>query len=88
MNNVIINIEGKIMDKLTDLLQEAKPLYKQRKRRKTIAKMVLTMTMPVIVMTSVCQIYLQGNDIYLSLDNNILQNELIEDEFGLLGMHN
>ena len=76
------------MDKLTDLLKEAKPLYKTRQRRKAIAKMVLSITMPAIIMTSVCQIYTQGNDIYLSLDNNILQNELIEDEFGLLGLHN
>ena len=76
------------MDKLSDLLKEAKPLYKQRQRRKTITKMVLTLTMPAIIMTSVCQVYLQGNDIYLSLDNNILQNELIEDEFNLLGLHN
>ena len=76
------------MDKLTDLLKEARPLYKQRQRRKAIAKMVLSITMPAIIMTSICQIYTQGNDIYLSLDNNILQNELIEDEFGLLGWHN
>ncbi|MBR3604693.1 MAG: hypothetical protein IKL52_01540 [Candidatus Gastranaerophilales bacterium] len=76
------------MDKLTDLLKEARPLYKQRQRRKAITKMVLSITMPAIIMTSICQIYTQGNDIYLSLDNNILQNELIEDEFGLLGWHN
>ena len=76
------------MDKLTNLLKEAKPLYKQRQRRKTMAKMILTMTMPVILMNSVCQIYLQGNDIYLSLENNSLQYELMEDEFGLLGKHN
>jgi len=76
------------MDKLTDLLREAKPLYKQRQRRKTIAKMILTLSMPAILMSSVCQIYLQGNDIYLSLDNDSLQYELMEDEFGLLGFRN
>ena len=71
------------MDNLSDLLKEAKPLYRQRQRRKTIAKMIFTLTMPAMLMTSICQMYLQGNDIYLSLDNNILQYELIEDEFGL-----
>ena len=71
------------MDELSNLLKEAKPLYKQRQRRKTIAKMVFTLTMPAILLTSVCQVYLQGNDIYLSLENNSLQYELVEDEFGL-----
>ena len=56
------------MDNLSDLLKEAKPLYRQRQRRKTIAKMIFTLTMPAMLMTSICQMYLQGNDIYLSLD--------------------
>ena len=71
------------MDKLSTLLREAKPLYKQRQRRKTIAKMIFSLTMPAILMTSICQVYLQGNDIYLSLENESLQYELMEDEFGL-----
>ena len=75
------------MDELSLLLKEAKPLYRQRQRRKTIAKMIFTLTMPAILMTSICQVYLQGNDIYLSLENESLQYELIEDEFGL-GFHN
>ena len=75
------------MDELSLLLKEAKPLYRQRQRRKTIAKMIFTLTMPAILMTSVCQVCLQGNDIYLSLENESLQYELIEDEFGL-GFHN
>lgn len=74
------------MDKLSELIKEAKPLYKQRQRRKTIAKMIFALSMPMILMTSICQIYLQGNDIYLSLEKNHLQYELIEDEFGLLGL--
>lgn len=86
---VIIYVDkDNTMDKLTNLLQEAKPLYKQRKRRKTIAKMVLTLTLPVIFLSSICQIYTQGNDIYLSLDNHTLQYELSEDEFGLSGLNN
>ena len=76
------------MDKLSDLIKEARPLYKQRKRRKTIAKMILSITMPVMFFTSVCQIYLQGNDLYLSLENNILQSELLEDDFGYLEFQN
>ena len=75
------------MDELSLLLKEAKPLYRQRQRRKTIAKMIFTLTMPAILMTSICQVCLQGNDIYLSLENESLQYELIEDEFGL-GFHN
>ena len=75
------------MDKLSNLLQEARPLYKTRQRRKKIAKMILSITMPVIIMSSTYQVYLQGNDIYLSLENNSLQNELIEDEYAL-GFHN
>ena len=73
------------MDELSNLLNEAKPLYKQRKRRKAIAKSILALSAPAILMSSICQVYLEGNDIYLSLENNTLQNELIEDEFGLLG---
>lgn len=76
------------MDKLSDLIKEARPLYKQRKQRKTIAKMILSITMPVMLFTSVCQIYLQGNDLYLSLENNILQSELLEDDFGYLEFQN
>ena len=76
------------MDKLSNLLKEAKPLYRTRQRRKTIAKLVLTLTMPVIFMNSICQLYMQGTDIYLSLENNSLQYELLEDEFGLMGLHN
>ena len=76
------------MDKLSTLLKEAKPLYRQRQRRKTMAKLILTLSMPAILMSSVFNIYLQGNDLYLSLENNHLQYELMEDEFGLLGLHN
>ncbi|MBQ8634718.1 hypothetical protein IJ425_01015 [bacterium] len=74
------------MDKLTDLLKEAKPLYKQRQKRKTIAKLTLMLATPAILMSSICQLYVQGNDIYVALQDNSLQNELIEDEFGLLGL--
>lgn len=71
------------MDELSKLIKEARPLYKTRQQRKTIAKMVLTLAMPAILMSSICQVYLQGNDIYLSLEDNSLQYELLEDEFGL-----
>lgn len=76
------------MDKLSELIKEAKPLYKQRQRRKTIGKMILTISMPAILLSSVSQVYLQGNDIYLSLQNNTLQYELMEDEFEILGLRN
>ena len=64
------------MDKLTDLLKEAKPLYKQRQKRKTIAKFTLMLATPAILMSSICQLYIQGNDIYVALHDNSLQNKL------------
>jgi len=76
------------MDELTNLIKEAKPLYKQRQRRKTIAKLIFIFTTPAILMSSICNMYIQGSDIYFALENNTLQNELIEDEFGLTGLHN
>lgn len=76
------------MDKLSNLLKEAKPLYKQRKRRKTIGKLILVTTLPVMLMNFICQMHIQGNDIYVALENNTLQYELIEDEFGLTGLKN
>lgn len=76
------------MDKLSNLLKEAKPLYKQRKRRKTIAKLIFVISTPAILMNSICQMYIQGNDIYVALEDNSLQYELIEDEFGLSGLRN
>lgn len=76
------------MDKLSKLIKEAKPLYRQRQRRKTIGKMILAISMPTILLSSITQVYLQGNDIYLSLQNNTLQYELMEDEFEILGLHN
>lgn len=76
------------MDKLSELIKEAKPLYKKRKIRKTIAKFVLGITVPIFLMTNIYQTCSIGNDIYLSLDNDSLEYELLEDEFGLLGLQN
>ena len=75
------------MDKLSELIKEAKPLYRKRERRKTIAKMILCTTMPVIMLTSVYQIFVTGENVYLSLDNNSLQTQLLEDDFELLGLN-
>ena len=72
------------MDKLTELFKEAKPLDRQRKRRKTIAKMIFTISVPALLLNSILQIYIQGCDVYVALENNKLQQELIEDDFGLL----
>ena len=71
------------MDKLSSLLREARPLYKQRKRNRAIAKVVLSVTLPVFMMASLCQVCLQGDDLYLSLSNDDLQTRLLEDDFGL-----
>lgn len=76
------------MDKLSKILKEAKPLYRQRQRRKMIGKMILTISMPAIILGNICQIYMQGSDIYLSLKNDSLQQELLEDEFAILETSN
>jgi len=70
-------------DKLSALIKEARPLYKQRKRRRTIAKMMLTAFVPVFIFSTLAGIYIQGSDIYMALDNNKLQYELLQDEFGI-----
>ena len=80
----VIIIERYKMDKLSNLIKEARPLYKQRKRRKAISRMILGITTPAILFTSIAQVYIQGSDIYISLDNDKLQNELLEDDFGFL----
>lgn len=72
------------MDKLSELIKEAKPLYKQRKRQKAIAKVIFMITMPVMLLGSVVQLCNEGNNIYLSLENNTLQNELLNDDFDFL----
>lgn len=74
------------MDNLSKLIKEAKPLYKQRKRRRTIAKMILGITVPILLFTSIFEIYTMGSDIYMALDSNQLQNKLLDDDFGLLGI--
>ena len=75
------------MDKLSSLINEARPLYKERKRRNTTIKMIFAITMPVFIATGVVQLYNAGNDIYVSLDNNKLQTELLQDDFGILGLN-
>ncbi len=71
------------MDKLTDLLQEAKPLYKKRKRQKTIAKMIFSISVPVMLFSSILQLYIEGNNTYFALETNNLQTELLEKDFVL-----
>ncbi len=73
------------MDKLTELIQEAKPLYKQRKRQKTMTTMVLGLSLPMIFTISLFQLYISGSEVYIALENSTLQTKLLEDEFGLLG---
>lgn len=72
------------MDKLSNLIQEAKPLYRQRKRNKAVAKLVVLTAMPVMLLTGAMHMYTQGCDIYLSLENNYLQTELLQDDYELL----
>ncbi len=74
------------MDKISKLLQEARPLYKTRKRNKTIAKVFLTITMPVFLFASVFGIYTMGDDIYVSMNNDGLAEQLLLDDYGLSGV--
>lgn len=82
-NFVIIYIRNKKMDKLDNLLKEAKPLYFKRKRRKALACALVILAFPILLLNTAIQIYNEGNDIYVSLNNNTLQNELIEDDLGI-----
>ena len=72
------------MDKLSILLSQAKPLYKQRKRRNTIAKLLFIITLPVFLAGNLLSLYIEGENVYMSLDNNKIQNELLLDDFGVL----
>ncbi len=74
------------MDKISELLQEARPLYKTRKRNKAIAKVFLTISVPVFLFTSVFGIYTMGDDIYVSMNNNSLVEQLLLDDYGLSGV--
>jgi len=72
------------MDKLSELIAQARPLYKQRKRRKTIAKLLFTITLPAFLMANLATLYMEGDAVYMSLDNNKIQSELLSDDFGIL----
>ncbi|MBQ8475644.1 hypothetical protein IJ531_01125 [bacterium] len=74
------------MDKLSDLIKEARPLYKQRKRRKTIAKMLFAITLPVFIFGNLASLYVEGNSVYMSMNNNKIQTQLLQDDFGILGL--
>ncbi|MBR2069613.1 MAG: hypothetical protein IJ877_07640 [Candidatus Gastranaerophilales bacterium] len=74
------------MDKLSQLISQARPLYKQRKRRKTIAKMLFVLTAPVLLLGNIISLYMEGDAVYMSLDNNKMQNELLDDYFGISGL--
>lgn len=68
---------------ITSLLKEAKPLYKARKKRARAIKATLLLFIPMFIITGFYNVYLQGEEVYLSLLNNNLQIELTQDEFGL-----
>lgn len=72
------------MDKLSELIKDAKPLYKQRKRRKTIAKMLFIITLPILIAGNFVNLCMEGEAVYMSLDNNKIQAELLSDDFGIL----
>lgn len=72
------------MDKLSELLQEAKPMYRARQRNIAIAKMMICLFLPVFVCTSIISLCSMGDDIYLSLNNDSYAEQLLNDDFGLI----
>lgn len=74
------------MDKISELLQEARPLYKTRKRNKAVAKVFLTIAIPVFLFTSIFGIYTLGDNIYVSMNNEELAEQLLLDDYGLFGV--
>ncbi len=71
------------MDKLSELIREARPLYKKRKRQRAVIFTTLALFVPFFVFTTCVQIYNTGNDLYTALSNNDLIATYFEDEFGL-----
>ena len=72
------------MDKLSKLIAQARPLYKQRERRKTIARMLFAITIPVFIFANIITLYVAGDEVYMSIENNKMQYELLQDDFGIL----
>ena len=72
------------MDKLSELLQEAKPMYRAQQRNIAIAKMMLCLCLPVFVCTSIISLCNMGDDIYVSLNNDSYVEQLLNDDFGLI----
>lgn len=72
------------MDKLSNLIQEAKPLYKRKKRQSATIKLCCIMLIPMFLGIGATRLYDEGNNLYISLENQSLQKELIEDNMGLL----
>lgn len=72
------------MDQLSELIKEAKPLYKRRKRIKQTCLGLVLLFVPIFGLTNVVNLYNYGNDVYISLNNNELQKELMFDDMKLL----
>ncbi len=71
------------MDKLSQILQEAKPLYKRNKRRKAMITLFVMISMPMMLLGSIAQLYTQGENLYFALETKSLQTELMENDFAL-----
>ena len=71
------------MDKLSKLISEARPLYKQRKRRKKILASLFILCLPAYIFGSITRLYMEGSDIYVALENHQLQEELMQDDYGI-----
>ena len=72
------------MDKLSELLKEAKPLYQKRQRAKTITKLALFACIPVFLFFSAYEMCLEGNNVYMALSYDNYEAQVLSDEFNLL----
>ena len=73
---------------LSTLIMEARPYYKQKKRRKKILLAFIVLLFPTFLVGEAINLYIAGDAAYVALKNQSLQKQLIQDDFGLLGSDN
>ncbi len=71
------------MDKLSNLIKEAKPLYQKRKKQKKALVSMCLAIIPLFLFTSFLNLYSQGENLYLALSSDDYAMEFLNDEYGL-----
>lgn len=72
------------MDKLTNLIKEARPLYKSRKRKKAIAKLASVLCIPVFFFMTAHHVYIEGNNVYMAMSQDDYIAQFLDVEYDLL----